>query len=201
MTAMSIQRQSCPFHTDDDVLGVLTPDGAYSFTCERTTGHPTSGGYSWLHDPVVQDVAGLGGLAEELGLAQELPAALTSLGRGWFEYGLVERAYATTRPADFRVMVERWGHTSKAPKQYTASAYIAGVLGRLTKDGVVYYHPGPGTGRWSYNGQISYWSTDPDSEWDERTPCVSIIGDHAHVEQKADVVCRDYALGEPSDRT
>ena len=37
-------------------------------------------------------MAGLTGMAEELGLDVELPAAIAALGNGWFEYGLVERS-------------------------------------------------------------------------------------------------------------
>ena len=44
-------------------------------------------------------------MAEELNLAHELPAALASLGEGWFEYGLVERAYAERDPNGFARMV------------------------------------------------------------------------------------------------
>lgn len=193
---MSVERHTCPFHADEDVLGALTADGTYSFTCERASGHPTPDPYSWLHDPTPAADAELGGLAEELGLAVELPAALGTLGAGWFEYGLVERAYAHGHPADFRRMVERWGHTAEAPKRYTASAYIAGVLGRLATNGEVFYRPGPGTGRWSYNGSISYWTLDPESDWEHRTTWVSRIGDSSPADQEADTVCRGYVLDE-----
>lgn len=199
---VSIQRQSCPFHGDEDVQGVPTEDGLYSFTCDRTRGHPAGKPFSWLHDPQVPAGPELTGLAEELGLAQELPAALASLGKGWFEYGLIERAYAKRRPADFKQMVSRWGHTALAPAHHTVSSYLAGTLGRLSTHGAVFYRPGKGTGRWSYNDRISYWSLDPEADWESRTTWVSVIGDHDPESRKADRECREYvnAEGTQEDR-
>lgn len=187
-----VQRQFCPFHASEDVPGKLLPDGTYSFTCERTQGHPTSGQYNWLHDPVSEQVGGLTGLAEELGLATELPAALASLGEGWFEYGLVERTYARAKPQDFALIVERWGHTALQHKQYTCSAYIAGTLGRLAKDHHVHYRPGKGTGRWDFNQPISYWSLDPAADWEKRTTWVDVVGDAAKADKEADLACKAY---------
>jgi hypothetical protein len=77
----------------------------------------------------------MSGLAQDLGLDTELPAALAALRSGWFEYGLVERSYAQRQPHGFARMVQQWGHTAIAHKQYTASAYIARVLGQLGRKG------------------------------------------------------------------
>jgi hypothetical protein len=134
------------------------------------------------------------GLAEELRLDVELRVALESLGDGWFEYGLVERAYAVQHPADFARMVELWGHTALAPKQYTVSSYLAGTLGRLSRLGVVAHHPGRGTGRWSYNADISWWSVLPPGPWEQRTAWVDVIGDHDGASQQEDAACRAYVL-------
>lgn len=53
------------------------------------------------------------------------------------------------------------GNTAIKKKRYTTSAYIAHTLGQLSSKGAIAYHQGAGTGRWSYNTDISYWSTLP----------------------------------------
>ncbi len=154
--------QVCPFHADEWSNGDLLEDGSRSYVCDRTSGHPAPGSWSWLVAQELPDVDGLTGMAEELGLDVELPAAMASLGTtGWFEYGLVESSYASRRPADFARMVEQWGHTAQAARQYSVSSYLAGTLGRLSRLGSVAYHQGIGTGRWSYNSSISWWELGP----------------------------------------
>ena len=140
-------------------------DGAISYTCELSKGHPNNGPWSWLESAPPPSAPNVSGIATELRLDIELPAALNALGQGWFEYGSVERSYVLRRPADFELLVEKWGHTASAPAQYTASAYIARTLGNLARAGSVAYHPGRGTGRWKYNDPISWWSMKPDIPW------------------------------------
>lgn len=124
-----------------------------------------------------------------------MPAAIAALGEGWFEFGLVERSYAQRRPQDWARMIEQWGHTAISPRQYSASSYLAGTLGRLSRLGSVAYHPGRGTGRWSYNTDISWWSSAPPGTWDKRTAWVDAIGDSDHASQLADAECRSYVPG------
>src|SRR5689334_12157874 len=99
---MAVQLQYCKEHADEDIVGVRRPDGTYAFRCDQVGRHKSGRPVEWIHDPVLHDAQGLGGLADELGLDVELVAALSTLGTGWFEYGLVERAYADAKPADFR---------------------------------------------------------------------------------------------------
>lgn len=163
-------RQCCPFHADDDVAGQpLGADGGFVFTCPRLKGHPTAGTYSWYVAPEPPDLPGLSGLAEELGLAVELPAAIATYPGQWVEFGLVEAAYAAANPKDFASLVARYGHTAVKPTQYSASAFLAATLGRLSAHGDVLFHQGPATGRWSYNGQISWWALSPEPDWTSRT--------------------------------
>jgi hypothetical protein len=190
---MAIQRQTCPQHGDEDVLGVLSSEGVYMFTCERTD-HVSTGTFTWLHDPVAAAESGLGGLADTLGLEVELPTALAALGDGWFEYGLVEREYAVRRPGDFALIVERWSHTAIEQRDYSASSYIAGTLGQLARVGAVYLRRGTGTGRWKYNSDISYWSIKPDADWESRTTWESVFNDGSADAKEADVECRAYVL-------
>lgn len=165
---MAVFRQVCPFHGDEDILGIATGDGdgSLTFTCLLGQGHVQPGPHSWLHIPQPDGVPGIDGYAAELGLASELPAAIGQYRGTWIEYGVAERAYALRCPDDFAAIVTRYGHKALASRQYTASAFLAGVLGVLSRRGTVLYHLGPATGRWSYNERISWWSVAPAPDWD-----------------------------------
>lgn len=160
----------CFFHADEGVHGVPTGEtGMLTYTCPRTKGHPTPGPYTWLDTISVPEVEGMGGLAGELGLAVELPSSLAPYKGRWVEYGVVEHAYAQANPDDFNSLVQRFGHTAIAPRAYTASSYLAGILGGLGRTGDVLYHEGPGTGRWNYLSKVSWWALAPGPDWAERT--------------------------------
>ena len=173
---MAVTRQVCPFHADGDIQGVPTGsgDGSLFFICPRTRGHPHGGPHSWLQVPQPESLPGIDGYAAELGLAAELPAAIAHYRGQWIEYGVAERAYALQCPDDFAAIVSRYGHNAVKPKQYTASAFLAGVLGVLSKHGTVLYHLGPATGRWKYNGMISWWAVPPAPDWE--SACLSWSG-------------------------
>jgi hypothetical protein len=194
-TRISMDVRICPFHSDEMAHAKRLGDGSVSYTCGLSRGHPGDAPWSWLVVPEPAEQPGLGELAEGLGLAVELPAALASLGDGWFEYGLVERAYAERQPDGFRLMVDQWGHTAIAKKQYTASAYVARILGNLSRHGEVAYRPGPGTGRWRYNDVISWWSMPPGGPWENRTSWESVIGDSSQPAQDQDLACKGYVPG------
>ncbi len=187
--------QVCPFHTDEWSPGLRLADGSIAHRCDRRDGHPGMAAWSWLAVPEPPTVPGMTGLAEELNLGTELPAALAALGDGWFEYGLVERAYAHRQPDGFARLVQAWSHTAIAKTTYSASTYLALTLGRLSKAGSVAYHPGHGTGRWSYNSDISYWSTLPAGDWEHRTSWADVIGDTTPEAKHADKECRSYVPG------
>lgn len=169
----------CPFHADEWSPGTYLSDGSYAHVCELTQGHPAEAPWHWLDVPKPPDAPGLTGLAEELDLERELPAAVSALGNGWFEYGLVERSYAQRCPHGWARMVAQWSHTAleENGKAYTASTYLARTLGSLSRRGDVAYHPGKGTGRWSYNSDISWWSAVPPGPWEERTSWEDVLGD------------------------
>ena len=165
---MAVYRQICPFHADEDIQGVPAggDEGSLSFTCPRTRGHPYVGPHNWLYVPRPESLPGIDGYAAELGLETELPAAIAQYRGQWIEYGVAERAYARQCPDDFAAVVSRYGHSEIKPKRYTASAFLAGVLGVLSKRGTVLYHLGPATGRWKYNGTISWWAVPPEPDWE-----------------------------------
>lgn len=180
----------CPFHADEWVHGSRRADGSTTYRCDRSRGHPGDRPWEWLEQSEPPGLSELGGLADELNLAAELPLTLRALGEGWFEYGLVEREYAQRRPDDFAVMVRRWGHTALGPKRYTVSSYLAGSLGRLSGQGAIAFHLGHGTGRWRrFDPDISWWSSIPPLPWDVRTSWESRVGSAS---ADADDPCLEY---------
>lgn len=179
--------QTCPFHGSEDVPGIPTgdSDGSVSFTCSIARNHPDPGHWSWLYIPEPASAAGATGLAAELGLEVELRAALGTLPRQWVEYGLVERAYAVQRPDDFARIVEKYGHVAIAPARYTASAYVARVLGVLSRRGQLLYRRGEATGWWGYNGNISWWALAPEPNWEDRISWVETGNETDYVPGRA----------------
>jgi hypothetical protein len=165
-----IPRQVCPMHADEDVVGhAFDVQGTYVFTCHRRTGHVVPGPYTWMQAPEPPDEPGLSGLAEDLRLDLELPAAISTYPGQWIEFGVLEAAYAAANQADFAFLVNRYGHTAIKATRYSASAFLASTLGHLSRSGHVLFHAGPATGRWSYNGQISWWALAPEPDWERRT--------------------------------
>ena len=69
---------------------------------------------------------------------------------------------------------------------------LAGTLSRLAAVG---YHPGVGAGRWSYNSDVSWWSTVPPADWGQRTAWVEVVGDTEEAARHAGVACRAYVPG------
>lgn len=160
-------REYCHFHTSEDVEGEhVGADVGYVFTCHRND-HPEPGPYTWHRPPPAPVVSEISGLAEELGLATELSAVLKQYGGTWVEYGVVEHAYATANPQDWQRLLNLYGHTAIKSTRYSASAFLASTLGHLSRMGDVCFHDGPATGRWAYNGRISWWSLPPAPDWDD----------------------------------
>jgi hypothetical protein len=166
-----MSRQVCPFHPDEDVAGVVVSDEVGErFVCPRTTGHPVAGAtFAWVRPVPPPRGVEIGGLAAELGLDVELPAALAAYAGRWAEYGVLERAYARRRPEHFARLVEAYGHTAIKEKRYTASAFLGGTLGRIGRDATIHFHDGEATGRWAYNPRISWWTITPGLEWSAET--------------------------------
>lgn len=181
------RRQYCAFHADEDIAGeVLDEDGTLSFTCDRSRGHPVPGPYTWMQAPAPPDLPELSGLAEELGLRTELPAAVARHRGQWVEYGVVEATYAEMNPADFARLVARYGHTSLEATRYSASSFLAATLGRLSRSGEVLFSYGPATGRWSYNGRISWWAVPPPPPKESRLSWADLGRDMSYVPGRGD---------------
>lgn len=154
-------RQVCPLCAhDDDVTMVVLGPGMWNYTC---TGHTHPDPFQWQSSSSSASTAErelLGGKSEALGLYDDLPACLVP-GEAWVEYGVVEWRYSQRNPRIYQQLLDDYGHTRIAPKQYTASAFIASALGRLQDAGILGHHVAEATGYWSYNGVISYWALPP----------------------------------------
>jgi hypothetical protein len=187
--------QICPFHSDEWSKGVKQPGGSIVHRCERASGHRHPGPLEWLEVPEPAGVGAGASLASELGLDLDLPSVISGLGKGWWEYGLVERAYAQAHPEQWAFMVEKWGHTALASTPYTASAYLGRTLADLSRTGSLLFHLGPATGRWSYNSPASYWSLWPEPDWQQRTSWVSVVDDQGVAPRDPQDRCREYVPG------
>jgi hypothetical protein len=153
------ERRVCALCGHDDEVAIMpSPDGgSWQYTC------PPGPHHAELHVWTVAEPTtfiGRDGVTAEFGLYDDLPALVVS-GEPWVEYGLVEHRYKLAHPQTYNALLDRYGHRAKQPKPFTMSAFIAGALGQLAREGVLAYKWGPATGYWSYNGKVSYWAVPP----------------------------------------
>lgn len=99
------------------------------------------------------------GIAAAFGLYEDLPLCL-NVGE-WVETGVVEHRYGTAHPREYAAMVDRWGHVAQGPRRYSVTSFIGSTLGSLCRSSGVAHKKGPGTGFFSYNGGIGYWTLTP----------------------------------------
>ncbi len=88
------------------------------------------------------------GIGEELGVYDALIACVDD-SDVWLEYGIIEHRYKLAHPSAYTQMVQRWGHTSKAPTKYSASSFLGGCLRRLKDEGAISTKKGRPTGYWA----------------------------------------------------
>lgn len=161
--------QVCPLHSLEEVHGEwVSDDVGWRFTCPRSD-HVRPGSFTWLSAPSAPPGTDMSGIAADLGLGVEIPAVLKGYPGKWIEYGVFEHAYATSNPKDWVYLIDRYGHRAITPSQYTVSAFLAATLGNLQRAGVIELQSGPATGRWSYNGTISWLALPPEPDWNDRT--------------------------------
>lgn len=112
------------------------------------------------NEPDVVRPDGLGnGIAAELGLYEDLPGCLR-VGE-WAETGVVEHRYGAAHPREYAEMVGRWGHVCQGRRQYSVTTFIGSTLGALSRSSGVASKKGPGTGFFSYNAGLRYWTLKP----------------------------------------
>lgn len=138
--------------SSDEIEETISPDGVTQLTCTSDAHEP----YTWAKYVEPEGRPARDGIGEELGVYDDLPLLLRN-DEPVVEYGVVEHRYALAHPAEYRQLVDRYGHTAREPSRYTASAFLAKALGQLSREGALVFRSVPATGRWSYNGQISGW--------------------------------------------
>lgn len=99
------------------------------------------------------------GIANELGLYEDLPALLR-LGE-WAETGVVEYRYGIAHPDGYKWMLDRWGHVAQSSRRFSVTVFIGSTLGALTRATNVTHKSGPGTGFFGYNTTLGYWTLEP----------------------------------------
>lgn len=122
-------------HPDDDIGGETADETGAVRFVCDRKGHPTEGNYEWPVVPPPPRADGIGGLAADLDLDSKLPEALEPYAGKWVEYGVLEHSFADQLPDE------------------------------LSRTKAVWYHDGPATGYWSYNSDISWWSSTPEPRW------------------------------------
>lgn len=179
---MTTPYECCPVHADEDQPAKVQKDDGWHLTCPRTDGHSVPGStFTWLAADTSESGGAASGLTAELGLFEELPAALAAYRGSWVEYGVLEAAFAAARPEDFALLVERYGHTAVKAKRYTASAFLGRALGEMMRTGSLHCRFAPATGRWAYNQEISWWSLDTETPWEPRISWESLRQPMDHV--------------------
>jgi hypothetical protein len=173
---------TCPRCFNADwVSYVKAPEAGFIYTCTNDGNHDPVGDYQWIADPHDSSVAfeGWSDSGVTADLLDPLAQIVRELPHVWLEYGVIEYELRKQYPSLFGQHVGERGHVIIAPKQPTASSVrFAAALVRLERAGVIRSRPGPATGAWSYNHQISHWILEPVQDsagalsWQER--CVAL---------------------------
>lgn len=152
----SMPSEICPMHSDEQYGGLfLGAELGWSFTCSLRS-HPEPGAYTWIREPAAPDIEALTGIAADMGLDVKIAEILRRRRGVWIEYGVVEHDFALAYPEDWAFLVDRYGHTAITATKYSATTFLAGVLGRLGRAAVIDIIDGPATGRWGANGVMKY---------------------------------------------
>ena len=173
-----VERLVCPFHADEDYVGVPVGDeaGTLAFECPLTTRHPGGGPWRWALVPEPFELAGLSGVAKEFGLDFALPKIVSNFEHRWVEYGVIEQAYAEAHPDDFERLVDRYRHRhceGVGRLNYSVSIFLAATLSSLSRAGSVALQFGKATAPWTHLEVVSFWATPPAGDWTERLTCES----------------------------
>jgi hypothetical protein len=107
-----------------------------------------------------QAVSPLGyGIAYELGIYDALPELLVT--GEWADTPTVEYRYGTTYPEIYADLLVRWGHVAQSPRKYSVTSFIGSALGHLSRATNVTHKSGPGSGFFSYNSTVGFWTLEP----------------------------------------
>lgn len=152
-------RQVCQLCTlDDDDIVIWEPEapGLWRYTC---TNHDPA--HTWLTTGEgAFDDSGSTGIAEELGVYDDLLALFTEPGP-YLEWGVIEHRYAQLRPTVYSELVGKYSHTAFGPTKYSASAFLGQAAGKLAREGHLSLQWVPATGYWKYNGKVGGFTLAP----------------------------------------
>jgi hypothetical protein len=155
--------QVCPLCGHQDFVDQLQVGDEWIQTCDNKKEHVP---FEWR--PTVP-VSAKGGdyrvdILNQRGIYDDLLGCMTNA-HGFVEYGVIEYWFSQEAPANYKFVVDRYGHRAIKPKSYTASALLGAALGLLSREGSLLGKWGPATGYWKYNSQVGCYapaSADPD---------------------------------------
>src|SRR5581483_10281595 len=133
----------CQLCALDDYLSFTSlPDSAWQVICSGSS-HPP---WTWIATAEAKTLDVGSGIAAELGVEDKLLQCLRNEGK-YEEYGIVEYRFGVAHPKEYSELVDLYGHTAlPGAHRYTASAFLARILGLLLEYGEVGSVWGPGTG-------------------------------------------------------
>jgi hypothetical protein len=163
----------CPLCAQDELIHIEVNElGAATVVC--VDGHRWS-----LPAPLpAEERSGRIGVLEELNAYETLAGLFVDASASYREHGIIEHLFAASDPNAYQQLVSDYGHTSFSPKRHTASAMIARALGQLAREGQLAYQRHKGTGYWSYNSDVGYWTLSPGPDPDDLVTWVSWATDH-----------------------
>lgn len=149
----------CPLCVLDDFTSEhVTEDGIRYVQCDGPdhVGAP----FVWEPSQAGGSAPSRGGIGAELDIWDKLLGLFRS-GDGVLSYGDVEDRLFSQYPETARILLDLYGHAWRDPDHpatgYSMSAYLAGRLRDLEREGHLVLSWGPAEGPWSYNGIISHW--------------------------------------------
>jgi hypothetical protein len=149
----SVPSPVCPLCASGNELDtpVTLPEGGWQFVCRASHGP-----YVFDLDSDSQVVPYPEDLAADLAICDDLRTLVTNEFQR-VEYGIVEHMYGTNHRKKYDKLIGIYGHAATTPSTYTASSFIASVLGRLHVLGDLNSALSLATGYWSENVAVSYW--------------------------------------------
>ena len=147
---------------DDFVSSVRGPSNETIYRCSRAKKHGDDP-YLWTVDEAGRDRRyPEEGLAAELDLFTALRACFDEEAT-WIEYGVLEDRFMKRSPDKYKTLRGIYGSTLlDGARRYSVASYVTRhVLSKLEQWGELSYKELPATGKWTYTGNISYWTTVP----------------------------------------
>jgi hypothetical protein len=95
-------------------------------------------------------------IAAGYGLYDLLPELLVA--GEWSDTNVVEHRFALAHPEIYAELLDRWGHVSQGSRKYSTTSFLGSTLGALCRAANVTHKSGHGSGRFSYNRWVGFWT-------------------------------------------